>query len=233
MLKHLTALSLATAIACATSIAPVLADSTKPLRTMTMTGHSTVKSAPDMAAVTIGVVREAKTAGAALTANNQAMSEVMQSLKSAGIAEKDIQTSGFSVQPKYIYPKRSSTGEQKPPRIVGYTVSNMVTVAVRELDNLGIVLDTVVKAGSKPDPRRQFFNCRARTAAQSGPQARNSQCPGQGRTIRRSGRRQPGQHPLDQRTQCPAPAPASAAQGPRNGHGSSRRRPHRPGRTGD
>ena len=76
------------------------------------------------------------------------MREVIDTLKQAGIAEKDIQTSNFSVQPKFVYPKASSTGERKPPRIVGYTVSNNAAVAVRDLDALGSVLDGVVSAGS-------------------------------------------------------------------------------------
>jgi uncharacterized protein YggE len=165
MIKTLTAPTLAIAVALSAFTAPVLADKDRPMRTMTMTGHGTVSAAPDMATVTIGVLREAKTAREALLANNQAMADVLKTLKAADIAEKDIQTSGFSVQPKYVYPKRSNTGEQEPPRIVGYTVSNNVAVAVRKLESLGPVLDNVIGAGSnqihgvsfsiaEPDPLR-------------------------------------------------------------------------------
>ncbi len=140
------------ALTCLTAIflaAPVSAeDQTSPMRLLSMVGHGKVKSAPDMALVTLGVLREANTARDALSANNEAMRKVMTTMMRAGIAEKDIQTSGFSVQPKYVYPKQSSTGERKPPRIVGYTVSNNVTIIVRDLDALGAVLDGVVDAGS-------------------------------------------------------------------------------------
>ncbi|MGI9463767.1 MAG: SIMPL domain-containing protein [Aestuariivirgaceae bacterium] len=128
---------------------PALGDERPPpLRILSMVGHGKVNSPPDMALVTLGVLREAKTARAALTANNEAMRNVIATVTKAGVAEKDIQTSGFSVQPKYVYPKQASTGERKPPRIIGYTVSNNVTVIVRNLDSLGAVLDGVVGAGS-------------------------------------------------------------------------------------
>ena len=146
MQKLMFALALSASIL---ALSPVAADEAKPpMRIISMVGHGVVKSAPDMATVTLGVVREAKTARDALTANNAAMREVIDTLKAAGVAEKHIQTSNFSVQPKYIHPKRSSTGERRPPRIVGYTVSNNVTISVRKLDTLGPVLDSVISAGS-------------------------------------------------------------------------------------
>lgn len=118
-----------------------------PQRTMSLTGQAEVKSAPDIAVISAGVVSEARTAREALTLNNKSMASVLQTIEASGVAKKDIQTSNFSVQPKYKYAKRSSTGEQDPPRIVGYTVSNSVTVIVRELANLGQVLDAVVSSG--------------------------------------------------------------------------------------
>ena len=136
-----------------------------PKRVISLIGDGEVFAEPDMALVTIGVVREAKTAGAALKANSQAMNAVMETITGTGVASKDVQTSAFSVSPKYHYPKRSSNGEQQAPRITGYTVSNTISVAVRKLDSLGEILDSVVSAGSnqingvsfaisKPEPLR-------------------------------------------------------------------------------
>ena len=112
-----------------------------------------------------GTVSEAKTAREALTANNEAMATVIATIEAAGVAKKDIQTSNFSVQPKYLYPKTSAGGEQQPPRIVGYTVSNSVSVIVRDLYKLGTIMDAVVSSGvnqmnglsftiAKPEPLR-------------------------------------------------------------------------------
>ena len=150
MQKPTASLALAASMAASLFVLPaaLAADQSPPLRTVSMVGHGTVKSAPDMAVVTLGVVREAKTARAALSANNAAMRGVVDTLKAAGLEDKHIQTSGFSVRPKYTRHKQSSSGEHKPPQIVGYSVSNNVTVAVHDLDALGSVLDGVVSAGS-------------------------------------------------------------------------------------
>lgn len=129
--------------------APLNADDGKNRpRVMSMTGTGEVKAAPDMAVVTIGVVREAVTAREALSASNQAMAAVTTSVLGAGIEVKDLQTAGFAVNPKYHYPKRNSSGEQPEPRITGYTVSNTLTITARDLDKLGGLLDSVVDAGS-------------------------------------------------------------------------------------
>jgi len=123
--------------------APAFADDIKAPRTMALSGHGEVRMAPDMAVVMIGVLSQGDTAADALKANTAAMQAILDSLKSAGIAEKDIQTSNFTVQPRYDY-----NNNNQPPRLVGYDVSNNVTVAVRKLNDLGAVLDTAVSAGS-------------------------------------------------------------------------------------
>ncbi len=79
-----------------------------------------------------GVVRDAETASEALSANSAAMTEVLAALKEQGIAEKDLQTTDFSIQPKYKQETRTD-GTYEAPVIVGYTVSNGLTVRVRDL----------------------------------------------------------------------------------------------------
>lgn len=131
-------------VACAMSVAtlPALADEVKMPRSIIVQGHGEVRLAPDMAVVSIGVASQAETARDGLTANSEAMTRILASLKASAIAEKDIQTSNFSVQPRYDYSNNSQ------PRLTGYDVSNTVTVAVRQLSSLGAVLDQVVSSGS-------------------------------------------------------------------------------------
>ena len=114
-----------------------------PPRSISLTGHGEVRLAPDMAVVSIGVMSQAETARDALSANNAAMAQIIATLKAAGVAEKDTQTSNFMVQPRYDY-----NNNTQPPQLVGYDVSNTVTVTVRALERLGAVLDQVVSAGS-------------------------------------------------------------------------------------
>jgi uncharacterized protein len=114
-------------------------------RTIAINGHGEISVVPNLASVNIGVTSNGKTAGEALAENTKAMQQVFATLKSSGIAETDIQTSNFSVNPRLIYPQ---DGSNKPPVVDGYDVNNTVTVTVRKLDTLGGLLDQVVSAGS-------------------------------------------------------------------------------------
>jgi uncharacterized protein YggE len=116
---------------------------------MQITGHGEVTAKPDSAYVTSGVTSQGMTAKEALDANTADMTKLIEVLKAAGINEDDIQTSGFSVNPNYVYSDaRDQNGYQLPPKINGYTVMNSVTVYVRDLQALGAVLDQAVTVGA-------------------------------------------------------------------------------------
>lgn len=132
----------ATALAVLLSVSPAFADEVRMTRTISLTGHGEVQSVPDVATVTSGVASQAATASEALAANTRAMNGLFAALKEAGIAEKDVQTSNFMVQPRYNFP------ENKAPELVGYEVSNTVTVTARKIGELGALLDKLVQAGS-------------------------------------------------------------------------------------
>src|SRR5204863_598242 len=86
--------------------APAFAQEAKPREpVISVTGDGESSIAPDMAVVNLAVVKQAKTAREALDENNKAMNDVLAALKSGGIAERDLQTSGFSIQPQYNYPQ--------------------------------------------------------------------------------------------------------------------------------
>lgn len=136
---------------------------------LSVSAEGKVESAPDMATISLGVTTDGATAQAALQANAQRMNALSQSLRRAGIAERDIQTSNVSVNPQYAYV------ENRPPRITGYQANNQVTVRVRNLDRLGSVIDNAVAAGgntvngvsfSHADPDAQLDAAR-RDAAQN------------------------------------------------------------------
>ena len=115
--------------------------------TFVLSGEGSATAAPDIAVLTSGVVSQGDTARAALDTNTAAMQKLIASLKDAGIEPKDIQTSGFSIQPRYVYSQRND-GQQEPPRIVGYEVRNNITGTVRDLSKLGAILDSAVTEGS-------------------------------------------------------------------------------------
>jgi hypothetical protein len=117
--------------------------------TIAIEGRGEVRAAPDMATINSGVTTQGATAREALDANTAAMSELIAALKEAGIEARDIQTSGFSVNPNYVYSDaRDELGYSLPPKINGYQVSNSVTVVVRDLEELGSILDRSVTVGA-------------------------------------------------------------------------------------
>jgi len=121
---------------------PPAADSMFRATTFNLSAYGETRVAPDMATINLGVMTEGKTAAEALAANATRMTAVMASLKKAGIAEKDIQTSGLNLNPQYRYV------ENQPPVLTGYQVSNQVTVTVHDLKRLGAAVDATVNAGA-------------------------------------------------------------------------------------
>lgn len=102
-----------------------------------------VDSAPDMATFSTGVESKAPTATQALRDNSVQARSVIKRLKSLGIAEKDIQTTGINLRADYDYDQAS-----RKNRFVGYVVSNQVSATVRDISKLGAILDAIVRSGA-------------------------------------------------------------------------------------
>lgn len=123
-----------------------------------VTGQGSVDIAPDTALLVLTVTRESETARDALDANSSAMQDVLDAMKAEGIEARDLQTSGFSIQPRYVYPQPRSSGDREPPRIVGYTVRNSLNVRVRDISSLGRILDKSVTLGVNEGGNITFTN---------------------------------------------------------------------------
>ncbi len=119
-------------------------NSIQPETTLSISAMGEVQREPDIAFIMAGVQSEAKTAVAAMQANAAAMNGVFTALEKADVAKKDMQTSNFSLQPRYDYANRVNNG---PPRLVGYTAANQLSIKVRDLDKLGETMDALVAAG--------------------------------------------------------------------------------------
>jgi len=125
-------------------IAPgaLMADPTP--RTMTVSGQGEIKAVPDEAQLSAGVVTQARQAQDALAANSRAMNAVFDALKRIGIPDKSIQTSDFSVSAQYQTDQHGNATQ----KIIGYQVSNNVTVIVDDLGKLGSAIDALVSSGA-------------------------------------------------------------------------------------
>ena len=123
-------------------ISPALAADPVP-RTLSMNGHGEVRTAPDVATVNAGVTTSAPTAAAALAANSSRMTGVFAALKKLGVAEKNIQTTGFNISPQY-----TNGDNNNPRRLTGYQVNNEVSVRLDDVSKVGAGLDALVAAGA-------------------------------------------------------------------------------------
>jgi uncharacterized protein YggE len=120
------------------------ADSQGGQREISVSGTGKVDAQPDMAVVSLGVQTDAKNAKDAMTENATKMQSVIDAVKQSGVDAKDIQTQSIQLQPRY----QNQTTAGASPQLVGFTATNIVQVTVRQLNNLGSVLDAAVQAGS-------------------------------------------------------------------------------------
>ena len=141
MIKYLIS---AVFLALIVAVAPAIAEESKLVRMITISGHGEVRAVPDVASISIGVTTQATTAREALDGNSKAMKALLDALKLGGIDALDMATSNFSVGPRLDYGNNNG----QPPKVVGYDVNNMVTVTVRKIDDLGGLLDVAVSTGS-------------------------------------------------------------------------------------
>jgi uncharacterized protein len=120
----------------------VYTQSEPPMRTITVTGMGSVTLTPDLAYVYIGVQTQDASASTAMSNNTSRAQAVIEAIKTFGVADKDIQTSNFSISPQPIYDDSYN--------ITGYTymVQNTVHVTVRDLEELGSLLDAAFEAGA-------------------------------------------------------------------------------------
>lgn len=109
---------------------------------LSVSAQAESRRVPDVATMSTGVVTRAADANAAMRANAAQMDKVMAAIRAAGIAERDIQTSGVNLNPDYRYE------ENKAPVITGYQASNTVNLKVRDLSKLGKALDALVASGA-------------------------------------------------------------------------------------
>jgi len=114
-----------------------------PIGRVIVIGEGSVSVVPDYAQIGSGVTTRAKSVKEAMDANSRSMAAVIKALRDSGVAQSDIQTSRFLVQP--VYAPQEPRTESK---LAGYSVSNRVRVKIRQIDQVGEILDRLVTAGA-------------------------------------------------------------------------------------
>ena len=112
---------------------------------LSVSGQGKTYVKPDIAYVTVGVTTEAKSAKVAQSENSQHLAKVFSALKSAGINEIDIRTVNYDLSPRYDYINSKEVQKQV---LKGYVANNQIQVTVRNVDNVGKILDASTNAGA-------------------------------------------------------------------------------------
>src|SRR5215211_3236357 len=110
-------------------------------RTITVSGEGRVAVAPDLADLRLGVTITAKTVPAAREESARVMRAVIDGLRELGIPERDLRTSIVSVSPAYDYSANTT-----PPKLVGYTFTNLVGAVLRDVEKVGDAIDRSLTA---------------------------------------------------------------------------------------
>ncbi|MDQ6604163.1 MAG: SIMPL domain-containing protein, partial [Chloroflexota bacterium] len=112
-------------------------------RTIAVSGTGTATLAPDIAYFSAGVTETSANVVDAQNSVNTKTNAIIEALRQGGVnVDKDVKTTGYSVQPQYNYPQNGA------PVLTGYRVMNSVNVTVRDIAKAGQLLDAVTKAGA-------------------------------------------------------------------------------------
>lgn len=117
--------------------------------TITLDGEGKVSGTPDLAKVDIGLFTEGEDVPSTQDANTQKVNAIVGALRDLGIAGADIQTNNYSISPRYQY-------EEGRQMVIGYTVSQNISVKVRDLSQVGAVLSRVGQLGANQVNGVQF-----------------------------------------------------------------------------
>jgi len=117
-------------------------DPTSARGTIVVSGTGRVEVEPDMAELRLGVAVSRGSVEVARAAAAEAMTAILEAVVAAGVAPRDVRTTLLSVQPRYDYRDGAS------PTLVGYDLANIVEVTVRELPDLGVIVDAALSAGA-------------------------------------------------------------------------------------
>ena len=115
-------------------------------KVITVTGVATSSVAPDLLIITFGVETQEKTAKQAFTTNSESMNDIVSAVSSLGISDDDLSTSQLNIFP--VYESYRDDDDRYHQELVGYKVTNTLTVETSKLDSAADIIDSAVSAGA-------------------------------------------------------------------------------------
>lgn len=119
-------------------------------RSITVIGEASISVQPDTANIRLAVVTTAEELTVAQQSNANTMNRVIRNLEDLGISNNNIQTTSFQIWPRYDY----IDGKQISR---GYEVTNELTIKIKNLDQIGQIIDTAVQSGVNRITNIQFL----------------------------------------------------------------------------
>lgn len=150
------AYSMLAAVAFAAALpAQQLAPLAQPQIATSANGESRVQ--PDRATIVFAVETRAATAAKAGADNARRQKAVLDTLRKLGLAAGQVSTSGYSVAPEMRY-------DGKQPQVTGYVARNTVHADIRRIDQVGVLIDGALGAGSNVVSSLRFYSSKAEEA---------------------------------------------------------------------
>ncbi len=132
---------------CSTAFAQATGNSALPPDQIIVTGNAEVEVTPDVATVRIGVLQQSTSAKDAQEGANRTGQAILKALGMLGVSPQQIQTSRLTITP--VYQQRpNNSNYTEPPRIVGYSASNVISVTLENLAQIGPVVDAGLDNGA-------------------------------------------------------------------------------------
>jgi len=122
-----------------------------PIPQISVAAQHEVKVSPDRATIQISVQTRAATAAAAATQNATKLQAVLAALRAIGLTNDQLSTVNYNVHPDYVH------REGKEPQITGYNVTNTIVADIRQLSQVGRVIDAALSSGANMMTSLQFY----------------------------------------------------------------------------
>jgi hypothetical protein len=128
--------------------------------TLHATGTAIKKVSPDKVSITLGVETQETTAKEAAAKNAEMMNAIISKLKALGLSTDEISTSYYNIYPVYEYPPviyEKDIPRPQSPVLVGYRVTNTITITTSANEDVGAIIDGAVDAGANQVQGVSFF----------------------------------------------------------------------------
>lgn len=119
--------------------------------TISVSGDGEVFAVPDTATFSVTIQEKGKDVAAAQTVATKKNNDIVAYLKEAGVDAKDIQTADYNVNPQYEYSNGLCTSGYCQPgtqKLIGFEVTQTLTVKVKDTDKAGDLLSGVGTRGA-------------------------------------------------------------------------------------